>query len=31
MADPYDADSNEELEVAATEWTWGKGPVSCLG
>jgi hypothetical protein len=30
VADPYDADSEEEdPEVAAAEWTWGKGPISC--
>lgn len=28
-ADPYDADFDEDPEVAAVEWTWGKGPVSC--
>jgi hypothetical protein len=31
MADLYDADSDEEdLEVATTEWMWGKVLVSCL-
>ena len=30
MANPYDADSDEEdPEVGTTEWTWGKAPVSC--
>ena len=30
MSDPYDVDSNgDDLEVATTEWTWGKAPVSC--
>jgi hypothetical protein len=29
MADPYDADSNEDdPEVIAIEWTWGKAPIS---
>ena len=30
MTDPYDADSNEDdSEVVATKWTWGKAPISC--
>ena len=31
IVDPYNADSNEDedLEIIATEWTWGKAPVSC--
>ena len=30
MFDPYDADFDEDdLEVATTEWTWGKAPMSC--
>ena len=30
MSDPCDVDSDEDdLEVAATEWTWGKAHVSC--
>jgi len=29
MSDPYDADSNEDEEVTATKWTWGKALVSC--
>ena len=30
MSDPCDVDSDEDdLEVAATEWTWSKAPVSC--
>ena len=30
MSDPYDVDFDEEdPEVVATEWTWGKAPISC--
>jgi len=30
LVDPYDADSkDEEVEVDAAEWTWGKSVVSC--
>jgi hypothetical protein len=30
MTEPYDADSDgDDREVAITEWTWGKAPVSC--
>jgi hypothetical protein len=30
MSDPYNVDSDEDdLEVAAGKWTWGKTPVSC--
>ena len=29
MTNPYDADSDEDEEVAIVEWTWGKAPVSC--
>ena len=30
VSDPYDADSDEDgPEVATTEWTWGKAPMSC--
>jgi len=30
MTYPYDADSDEDdPEVATSEWTWGKAPVSC--
>ena len=30
MTDPYDANSDgDDPEVAITEWTWGKAPVSC--
>jgi len=29
MSVPYDADSNEDEEVATSEWTWCKAPVSC--
>jgi len=31
VVNPYDADSKDEddLEVAITEWTWGKAPISC--
>ena len=30
MTDPYDVYSDgDDLEVAITEWTWGKAPVSC--
>ena len=30
MSDLYDADSDgDDLEVATTEWTWYKAPISC--
>ena len=30
VSDPYDADSDEDgPEVATTEWTWDKAPISC--
>jgi hypothetical protein len=30
MSDPYNVDSDEDdPEVAATMWTWGKTPISC--
>ena len=30
MTDPYDVDSDgDDPEVAITEWTWDKAPVSC--
>ena len=29
MSDPYDVDSDEDEEVATTEWTWGKALVLC--
>jgi hypothetical protein len=30
MSDPYNVDSDEDdPEVAAAKWTWGKTPISC--
>ena len=29
IVDPYDADSDDDDEVATAEWTWGKALVSC--
>ena len=30
VIDPYDADSDEDdPEVLAAKWTWGKAPISC--
>ena len=29
IVDPYDADSDEDEEVATSKWTWDKAPVSC--
>ena len=29
VIEPYDADSDEDKEVATSKWTWDKAPVSC--